>query len=195
MDDFVVAGEAHVIDVVEQLLLSGWDLCGFVCPEAKRERWSGDQGTRWLGNLCCWDDEHEKLSVKRCDAPVVPEAAGLSKRAVFKPVPGTARINHGRRQQPITFATWHINRRELFAIAAALRKTVEVVEANGFPVLNVITVTLPRGFQGDPDAVKKEAEIYEEEWLQCRNRVAMPKELSSSAERLSAGDKAILFNP
>ncbi|KAF4647011.1 hypothetical protein FOL46_004804, partial [Perkinsus olseni] len=92
MDDFVVAGEAHVIDVVEQLLLSGWDPCGFVCPEAKRERWSGNQSTRWLGNLWCWDDEHEKLSVKResgsdrtaTDAPVVPEAAGLSKRAVFK---------------------------------------------------------------------------------------------------------------
>ncbi|KAF4745426.1 hypothetical protein FOZ62_010404, partial [Perkinsus olseni] len=76
------------------------------------------------------------------------------------------------------------------------------------PVCGAIlhAVTLPRGFQGDPDAVKKEAEvrvrkrndllqIYEEEWLQCRNRVAMSKKLSSSAERLSAGDKAILFNP
>ncbi|KAF4648335.1 hypothetical protein FOL46_003062, partial [Perkinsus olseni] len=233
MDDFVVAGEAHVIDVVEQLLLSGWDLCGFVCPEAKRERWSGDQSTRWLGNLWCWDDEHEKLSVKRCDAPVVPEAAGLSKRAVFKlagkigcvtggayealarchsdaarvaagqagswdgqdqpwaktaahhlglaceywrraavdedgDVPIFSKCSHltidvdasglgygycwrdeegrvlgaeGRIQsKSMAFAAWHINRRELFAIAAALRKTVEVVEANGFPVLNVITV-------------------------------------------------------
>ncbi|EER04212.1 hypothetical protein Pmar_PMAR003210, partial [Perkinsus marinus ATCC 50983] len=43
MDDFVVAGEAPVLDVVEQLLLLGWDLCGFNCPDAKRERWSSGQ--------------------------------------------------------------------------------------------------------------------------------------------------------
>ncbi|EER13509.1 hypothetical protein Pmar_PMAR000096 [Perkinsus marinus ATCC 50983] len=36
MDDFVVAGEAPVLDVVEQLLLLGWELCGFNCPDAKR---------------------------------------------------------------------------------------------------------------------------------------------------------------
>ncbi|EER04439.1 gag/pol/env polyprotein, putative [Perkinsus marinus ATCC 50983] len=233
MDDFVVAGEAPVLDVVEQLLLLGWDLCGFNCPDAKRERWSSGQGTRWLGNLWCWDDEHEKLSVKRCEAPVVPEAEMLSKRIVFQlagkigSVTGgayealarchadAARVAAGRagswddQDQPwakeaanhlslareywcqasihedgevpifshcshltidvdasglgygycwrdevgrvmgaegriqsrsMAFAAWHINRRELFAIAAALRKTVELVEADGFPALEQITV-------------------------------------------------------
>ncbi|KAF4740324.1 hypothetical protein FOZ62_009179, partial [Perkinsus olseni] len=69
------------------------------------------------------------------------DASGLGYGYCWRGEEGRVLGAEGRIQsKSMAFAAWHINRRELFAIAAALRKTVEVVEANGFPVLNVITV-------------------------------------------------------
>jgi hypothetical protein len=83
MDDYLKVGDAAAVDGLNCLLDHVLGLVGFVVPADKRERWSRDRETRWLGAFWCWDGEH--LSCRR-EVPTVDRVNfdALTKRVAFQ---------------------------------------------------------------------------------------------------------------